>query len=338
MRTCGVILATLVLTASAHAGDKSWTGKIILLKGTKDVQIGYTDDKGKAVYLAKLTGISYRVIGEKNGWLRVSHGGAEGWFPKEDAVVLEEAVAYFTARLKANPADDQAVAYRAEAHLFKDDYEAALKDLNEAIRLKPGRAGWWANRAYVLSLTKDYDKALKDCDEALRLDPKEARAFWVRGNIWRAKKESAKAVEAYGEALRLEPTSIGALYGRANALWDLKDFAGTVKDYEAVLKLQALHESALDELAWLLATCPDEKIRNGKRAVELATTLNKLSGEKNAEHLDTLAAAQAEVGNFEEAVRRQKQALALGPLPKDLQEVYQKRLKLYEDKKKYRDE
>src|SRR5437868_3191956 len=104
IRICGVILATLVVTLPAPAGDKTWTGKVVLLRGTREVQIGYADDKGKPVYLAKLTGISYRVIAEKDGWLRVNQSGAEGWFPKEDAVVLDEAVSYFTNRMKANPA------------------------------------------------------------------------------------------------------------------------------------------------------------------------------------------------------------------------------------------
>jgi tetratricopeptide (TPR) repeat protein len=335
---CAVLLAILVLPLDVDAGAKTWTGKLVLLKGDKEVQIGYTDAKGNPVFEAKLTGISYRVMADKEGWLKVRQNGSEGWFNKEAAVLLEDAVAYFSGRLKTRPGDDQAYGYRAEAWMLKEDFEAALKDLGEAIRLKPSLPTWWSNRAYVLSLTKDYDKALKDCNEAIRLDAKSARSYLVRGNIYRARKEPAQALKEYGEAVRLEPKYVSALYGRANACWDLKNFAAAVKDYDEILKLQAQHEESLNELAWVLATCPDDKVRDGQRAVALATTLNKLSDEKNPEHLDTLAAAQAEAGNFDEAIRREKQALACAPLPREAQEGYAKRLKLYEQKKKHRDE
>ncbi len=59
------------------------------------------------------------------------------------------------------------------------------------------------------------------------------------------------------------------------------------------------------------ATCPDEAYRDGAKAVESATKACELGGWKDADHLDTLAAALADAGEFAEAVRRQEEALGL---------------------------
>jgi tetratricopeptide (TPR) repeat protein len=340
MRTKFPIVVVLLLTplVAIAGGGASWKGHIVLLKGDKEVKIGKTDPKGVQVYLATLKGISYRVIDDKDGWVKVAQDDAEGWFPKNDAVPLDDAAAYFSSRVKTNPRDDQAFGYRAEAAMLKEDFPAALKDLSEAIKIKPLLATWWNNRAFVLLITKDFDKALGDVNEALRLDPGLIRAYLVRGHIYRAQKLFDKAVAEYDRALGLDPKFLDAVYARANTRYDQKNFGGAVKDYEALLHMQPKHEDALNELAWLLATCSDDKVRDGKKSLDMAKSLNKLTNEKSPEHLDTLAAAYAEVGQFMEAVRYMKMALSLGALPKDIQEGFEKRLKLYEQNKKYRDE
>ena len=86
----------------------------------------------------------------------------------------------------------------------------------------------------------------------------------------------------------------------------------------------------MNSVAWLMATCPEEKARNGKRAVELAK--QALDLEKNsANHMDTLAAAYAETGNFEEAVSWQERAVTLNN-----NDLYHRRLELYRKKQPYR--
>jgi tetratricopeptide (TPR) repeat protein len=92
-----------------------------------------------------------------------------------------------------------------------------------------------------------------------------------------------------------------------------------------------------NSLAWVLATCPDAKYRDGAQAVRLAEPINEKTGKSNPKALDTLAAAYAEAGRFDEAAATAKRALAaakaagLAPLAATIE----KRLTLYAQKKAY---
>lgn len=97
--------------------------------------------------------------------------------------------------------------------------------------------------------------------------------------------------------------------------------------------------------AWLRATCPDEAFRDGPQAVTIAAAACEHSEYKNKHHLDALAAALAETGEFEKAIQRQQEALALSREedkekgePSKTTKEFEARLQLYQDGKPHRDE
>jgi hypothetical protein len=92
-----------------------------------------------------------------------------------------------------------------------------------------------------------------------------------------------------------------------------------------------------NNLAWLLAICPDTKLRDGKKAVEYARKACEVSKWKDPFHLGTYAAACAEAGDFDEAVKWQRTSLASG-LPDSDMESARQRLELYEQKKPFHQE
>jgi hypothetical protein len=105
--------------------------------------------------------------------------------------------------------------------------------------------------------------------------------------------------------------------------------------YHAVVRLEPTSARGYNGRAWLWATCPEAKYRDGKRAVESATTACELSAWKEPNDVDTLSAAQAEAGDFDAAVKSQSKAISLLTDPAKKQD-YRSRLMLYEQHKPYR--
>ena len=124
---------------------------------------------------------------------------------------------------------------------------------------------------------------------------------------------------------------------RASA-WDRKGAPERASaDYSDALRLNPRGPGTLNALAWLLATSTSEGARDGKRAVELAIQACELTAWKNPILLDTLAAAYAETGRFDEAVRWQNKALEFPEFKKSEIKAGRERLSLYESGRPYRE-
>jgi len=101
------------------------------------------------------------------------------------------------------------------------------------------------------------------------------------------------------------------------------------------LKLAPDDQGVLNNLAWVLATSPDAKLRDGRRAIELAEKACELSEYKLAHILSTLAAAYAETGDFDRAVEWSTKAVELGD--ENHGDALKKELESYKAKKPWRE-
>ena len=106
-----------------------------------------------------------------------------------------------------------------------------------------------------------------------------------------------------------------------------------MQDYRAAIAAKPHHAEAFNNLAWTLATCPQSEIRNGKEAVSAALQACELNSWKSPGTIGVLAAAYAENGQFESAVKYQQQALAT--IDGGSKAEFQERLKLYQGHKAY---
>lgn len=190
---------------------------------------------------------------------------------------------------------------------------------------------------------KDLDRAIEEFSEAIRLDPNNAAARAFRGGSYVAKGEYDKAIGDLNEAQRLRPDIVADprcsdFYRlRGQAFQGKKEYRLAIADYDQAIR-QRPRAAYYNQLAWLLATCPEAELRDGKRAVALATRACELSDWKEGGMIDTLAAANAECGNFKEAVKWQKKAVELGNDDKEEEKKSRERLRLYEGGKPYREE
>jgi tetratricopeptide (TPR) repeat protein len=374
MRIAFRAIVALAIIASlpvrSHAAD-SWVGKRVMPKKA-DIQIGYTDDNDKVVYICRITDPILTVLGENDDFIKVNQNRTDGWFEKKDAVLLSEAVTYFAERIQKDPKDAFAYGSRGVALQDKGDVEAALKDYAEAIHLQPESSTWHVYRGTLYQGKNDIKQALADFDEAVRVKPKQALGYCVRADAYRssgdldhaiadytkainldsedpeslnargelheAKKEYDSAVKDFTAAIKLDPKFAGAYNNRGIVYKKTKEYGQALADYRAALKLEPKSDGPLNNLAYLMAACPDEKVRNGKKAVEYATKACERSDWKRWEMLDTLAIANAEAGNFAEATRLEKKAMELGVPDKLDQEALTQRLKLFEASKPYHEQ
>jgi WD40 repeat protein len=116
------------------------------------------------------------------------------------------------------------------------------------------------------------------------------------------------------------------------------EWAAKIADYEAAVRFDPNRAAALNDLAWLRATCPVSNHRDATRAVELANKACELTGWEDHEYISTLAAAYSEDGDSDAALNWQKKAADLLPedFPPELEANYEARLTVYESGKPYR--
>jgi tetratricopeptide (TPR) repeat protein len=126
-----------------------------------------------------------------------------------------------------------------------------------------------------------------------------------------------------------------AYFNEATAAYFRSEFDKALTGFDESLNLDPEYAPSCNSKAWLLATCPEEKYRDGLEAIRLAKKACARTQDKVASYLDTLAAAYAEAGEFEQAVQTQMRALQIAA-PQERAE-FAARLKLFRENKKYRE-
>ena len=209
----------------------------------------------------------------------------------------------------------------------------AIDYFGQAIRTDPKFVLAYYNRALTLHQLGEERRAIKDYSQAIRLEPNFADALAARGVAYENLGQYEQAIKDYSEAIRLNPKVAVNFANRASAYDKLGQPREAIRNYEEAIRLNPSDGGTLDSFAWLLATVANPALRDGGRAVKLAREACELTQWKEPNHIDTLAAAYARIGDFQSAVKWQTKALQ-DPEFRKVKEA-QERLALYRTGKPY---
>jgi len=143
--------------------------------------------------------------------------------------------------------EDRATAYnnRGWSYSNKDDYDRAIADFDEAIRLDPKFGLALVNRGWAYERKGDYTRAIADYDEAIHLDPNNSLAYNNHGWIHHLKGEYDEAIADYGEAIRTDPKDATAYINRCDAYNRKNEADRAIRDCEAAIRQKGQYDLAL---------------------------------------------------------------------------------------------
>ncbi len=220
-----------------------------------------------------------------------------------------------------------------------DRADAAMLQYGEALRIDPNFAPAYLNLGVALAERADYGAAVQCYETFLRLQPQTAEVYYQLALCHIRLGRYDAALQALRTAAELDPRNPDTLM-MLGAVLAASAPADAASAYRRALDVVPTHAGAAMALAWLLATCPQEDVRNGPEAVRLVEQVLAATPVPDAHMLDTLAAAYAETGRFDLAIQTAQRAIALAYThqAESLVRQFQQRLRLYEGKTPYRQE
>ena len=222
---------------------------------------------------------------------------------------LEEAAAHFAAASAGDPTNAEARFNMGAVLEMRGEHAAAAREYQRAIQREPGFATAYHRLGVCHEYLGDTTTARKMLATAVRLDPSLLEARAELAHLLTSTGDPEQAIEQYAALLAASPGNATARHNHAVALKSLGRYREAIDSLGDGLRAAPGHAGLMNDLARLLACCPQDDLRDGPAALSLARRVVDTAGADNPQALDTLAAALAETGDFEAAAAAAARAL-----------------------------
>jgi tetratricopeptide (TPR) repeat protein len=258
-----------------------------------------------------------------------SQPGADPAFKHAQA---DLALQYARKALEMQPDYPNAQFNIGRAYQLLDQPEKAVAPFREAVRLWPKLTEWHANLADALYRSGEVNEAMAEYHETLRLQPDSPEIRFNLADALLKQNRVEEAAQEYRTLLEAHPHMAEAHNNLGRLLAGQGKIGEAVAHYREAVADRPESAKILDNLAWLKACIEDDRFRDGAEALALATRAYRIAGDEDVKALDTLAAACAATGRFDDAVRYARKASDLASAAGQKAKVEQigKRIELYQ--------
>ncbi|MGA2436287.1 MAG: tetratricopeptide repeat protein, partial [Bryobacteraceae bacterium] len=251
---------------------------------------------------------------------------------------LNEAVSNFNKALSLDPRHAETHNNLGGALAMQNKHAEAIVHYNEALRLGLRKTELYFNLGLSLFKLGKIDEASGRFSEVVRADPGALESRYQLGRCLVLRGQPEDAVAQFSEILRQKPDDARAHFSLGAVLVDLRQTRSGIEHLREAIRLRPNWSDPLNVLAWVLATNESEQVRNGPEAVRLAETAVEVTGRREPLILNTLAAAYAEAGRFDDAADIANRALDLARSSgqTNLAATIQAALELYKTRRPFR--
>lgn len=285
---------------------------------------------GQTVVTRVPLGAVLEVSDENGPWRWIA--AAKGWIHEEHVVPVAGAIEHFDAKVEAEPSS-QSFHERGIARVALGQHEAAVDDFSEALKRDEKNLAVANDRGNARRQLGKVDEAIADFTLVIDGGVKHPGVFVNRGLARQEKGLTEPALADFNAAIEIDSKFAPAWEAGGSVRFELGEYTKAYRNFRRAIEIDGNFARALNNLSWLLATCPEEHYRDGAESVRLATKACELARFQDAGFLDTLAAAHAESGQFEQATSRAREAIKIAD--DERKPAIQKRLQLYEDRQPY---
>jgi Flp pilus assembly protein TadD len=234
-----------------------------------------------------------------------------GWIARAQTFHWQDSERLWTHALSCTTDNTVAEENLGEALYQHGNVNDALLHLDKALRIEPNDAIAHGAIGTILMRMPDRKEALSHLQRSVEIYPQQASVQSALGVALLEAGHAAESSEHLQTAIALDPNNSDAHYNLGNTLLALMRPKDAVTEYERAFQLNSNDTEALNNMAWVLATWPDDAGRDGPKAVQWGEKADALALGRNSVIAATLAAAYAEVGRFADAISTAQRALQL---------------------------